>query len=133
MLFVDTGPLLARYHGGDQYHSEAVRLWHKVQRENQICLTNNFVLNETFTLLGRRMGYGFAAERARNIYFSERLTIIRSTHEDEWEAIQLFEKYADQKISFTDCISFVLMRKKKLIDVLSFDQHFERAGFRLWT
>ena len=133
MLFVDTGPLLARYHGGDQYHTQAIRLWDKIQREKLICLTSNLVLNEVFTLLGRRMGHRFAAERARNIYFSERLTIVRSTHEDELEALALFEKYADQKIGFTDCVSFVLMQKKRLTEAFSFDGHFERAGFRLWS
>ncbi len=47
--------------------------------------------------------------------------------------MDLFEKYADQRVSFTDCISFVLMRRHKIRQVFSFDRHFELAGFVVWS
>jgi len=93
----------------------------------------NALGNETFTLLGRRAGNAFAAQRARHLYASDILTILRPTDDDEREAIDLFEKFSDQRVSFTDCISFVLMRKKKINNVFSFDRDFERAGFWLWN
>ena len=36
------------------------------------------------------------------------------------------------KVSFTDCISFVLMRKRQIKRVFAFDRHFMHAGFTLW-
>lgn len=39
-------------------------------------------------------------------------------------------KHADKRYSLTDCISFVLMRRMQLQDALTFDAHFEQAGFR---
>ena len=131
MIFVDTGAFLARYVVRDQYHQEALRLWERIERGGKRCVTSNFVLDETFTLLARRAGYAFAAERARKIFSSEALTILRPVEEDEREALGFFEKYADQEISFTDCVSFVLIQKKKIEEVFSFDGHFEQAGFRL--
>lgn len=89
----------------------------------------NFVLDETFTLLGRRAGYDFAAQRARNIYASEWLTILRSEKNDELRAIDFFEKYSDHRLSFTDCISFALMQRKKIKRVFTFDHHFQIFGF----
>jgi len=86
-------------------------------------------LDETLTLLARRAGYGFAAGRARNLYGSKRLTVLRPTEQDETAAVEAFVKYADQEVSFTDCVSFVLMRKNKLRRAFAFDDHFERAGF----
>lgn len=133
MLFVDTGAFLALYNNRDQYHSTASARWKQVARERLICVTSNFVLNETFTLLARRAGYRFAAARARSLYASETLTIVRPTHEDEISALAFFEKYADQEIGFTDCISFALMHKRRIRDVFSFDHHFARAGFELWS
>ena len=129
MIFIDSGAFLARTIKRDQYHGEAVAFWKRLQSTRERCFTSSFVLSETFTLLGRRAGYEFAAERARNIYASERLTLLRPTREDEVEAVELLEKFADQKVSFTDCVSFVLMRRNKLRRVFSFDAHFERAGF----
>ena len=133
VVFIDSGALLARYHETDQYHEEGMRLWSKLQKERRICITSNFVLNETFTLLARRAGYRFTAERARAVYLSEKLTNLRTTQDDEVEALNFFEKYADQDIGFTDCLSFVLMRKRHVQTVFSFDRHFTLAGFQLWS
>jgi uncharacterized protein len=129
MIFIDTGAFLARHLSKDQYHRRAAEFWNVIRKKNETCATSNFVLDETFTLLGRRAGYGFAAQRARNIYASGSLIILRSDNEDELKAIDFFEKYSDHGLSFTDCVSFVLMRKRKIKKVFTFDHHFQMLGF----
>ena len=52
--------------------------------------------------------------------------------DDEIAALEFFEKYADQKVSFMDCVSFILMRKNKLRRVFTFDHHFALAGFTMF-
>jgi predicted nucleic acid-binding protein len=130
VIFIDTGAFLARYLRNDQYHLRAVTIWQKLALYHDSCITSNFVLDETFTLLGRRAGHGFAVQRAKNIYASQALTISRPDREDEIRALQFFSKYADQHVSFTDCISFVLMKRQKINRIFSFDRHFELAGFQ---
>ena len=83
----------------------------------------------TVTLLGRRTGYAFASARARAILSSATITILRPGKYDEIEAVKVFEKYADQSLSYTDCISFVLMRSHKIKRAFTFDKHFQMAGF----
>ena len=131
MIFIDTGAFLARYLLNDQHHRNAVSVWEKLGSNRDNCITSNFVLDEMFTLLGRRAGHGFAVQRAKNIYASQALTICRPDREDEIKALQFFSKYADQHVSFTDCISFVLMKRGKINRVFSFDRHFELAGFHM--
>jgi predicted nucleic acid-binding protein len=131
VIFIDTGAFLARYLLKDQYHHRAVAVWEKLRSNRENCVTSNFVLDETFTLLGRQAGYGFAVQRAKNIYASQALTICRPDRENEIKALQYFSKYADQHVSFTDCISFVLMKHEKINRVFSFDRHFELAGFHV--
>jgi predicted nucleic acid-binding protein len=131
VIFIDTGAFLARYLLNDQHHRSAVSVWEKLGSNRENCVTSNFVLDETFTLLGRRAGYGFAVQRAKNIYASRSLTIFRPDRVDEIKALQFFSKYADQRVSFTDCISFVLMKREKINRVFSFDRHFEFAGFHV--
>ena len=131
MIYIDTGAFLARYLSHDQYHKQATPFWGQIYNDREFCSTSNFVLDETFTLLGRRSGYAFAAKRAKNIYASKLLTILRPTREDEIKAIEFFEKYAEHRVSFTDCISFVLMNREGIKRVFSFDTHFQRAGFTL--
>ncbi len=130
MIYIDTDPILARHLSKDQYHGQAISFWNSIQKKGEACMTSNFVLDEAFSLLGRRAGYGFAAQRARNIYASQSLTILRPNKNDELKAIDFFEKYSDHRLSFTDCISFVLMQSKKIKRVFTFDHHFQILGFQ---
>jgi predicted nucleic acid-binding protein len=64
VIYVDTGAFLARYLSRDQYHQKAGAFWKKIRKNQESCFTSNFVLDETFTLLGRWAGYDFASEKA---------------------------------------------------------------------
>lgn len=132
MLFIDTGALIARYLKQDQHHDSAIRKWKKIQNSDEKCFTSNFVLDELFTLLARWTDYAFAAEKAHIIYASTTFKILRPDQVIEEQAIELFLKYADQKISFTDCVSFALMKHHKIKRAFSFDRHFVSAGFSLY-
>jgi len=132
MIFIDTGALLAKYLNSDQYHKKASTKWRQIEKSKQKCITSNFVLDETFTLLGRRADYKFAAEKANIIYSSKVVEVVRPEYNDELAAIEIFQKFSDQKISYTDCISFVLMKRTKTKRVFSFDRHFVLAGFKLY-
>jgi hypothetical protein len=131
VIYVDTGAFIARYVRQDNHHRKARRAWSEIERGHVRCFTSNFVLDETFTWLGRRTSYPFAAERARALLHSAALTILRPEAEDEEKAVDLFDKFADQEVSFTDCISFVLMRRNRLERAFTFDRHFARAGFEI--
>lgn len=132
MIFIDTGAFLARFVQRDQYNAPCIQAWDELQRSRVQCVTSNFVLDETFTLLARRTDYAFAAQRARNLLGSRELRILRPSQEEERAALDWFEKFADQRVSFTDCVSFVLLRRNRIDRVFGFDRHFALAGFELW-
>jgi len=132
LIFIDTGAFLARYVKRDAYHKRACQAWRQLESEAPRLLTSSFVLDELFTLLGRRASYSFAAQRGRQLLASRRLEILRPGAENELAALRLFEKFADQQVSFTDCISFVLMSERRIRRAFSFDGHFSLAGFELW-
>jgi uncharacterized protein len=129
VIFIDSGAFLARYIERDQYHDRTTDHWQTLQTDRRRCFTSSFVLDETITLLARRTTYEFAAERARNLYGSQELSILRPDADDEEAALDLFEKYADQSVSFTDCVSFALMDRHNIRAAFSFDHHFRIAGF----
>jgi predicted nucleic acid-binding protein len=129
MLFIDTGAFLARYLANDAHHGRAVSLWKKVS--GQPLFTSNHVLGETLTLLARRAGYAFAAERAEAIYASPALEILYDDNSVDADAIQVLRKYADHSVSFTDCVSFVLMKRHRIRAAFTFDRHFLLAGLEV--
>jgi predicted nucleic acid-binding protein len=132
VIFIDTGAFVARHLGRDQHHAAALAGWQQLARRGWRCLTTSFVLDEAVTLLARRAGARFAADRARAILSSERLTIVRPTADDELVALELLEKFEDKDLSYTDCVSFVTMRARGIRRAFTFDRHFRDAGFALW-
>jgi predicted nucleic acid-binding protein len=129
MIFIDTNAWLGRLHPRDQYHRLASDTWREIALHEEPCSTSSLVLSELLTLLGRRVGHRSAAQRAREIYRSDAMAILRPTEDDEMKALAYFEKFADQGVSFADCVSFALMRRHRIKRVFTFDRHFALAGF----
>ncbi|SMP79536.1 hypothetical protein SAMN06295888_13215 [Desulfonatronum zhilinae] len=129
MIFIDTGAFLAKFLSKDQYHSIALDYWELLENQKIKLFTSNFILNELVTLMGIRAGYQFAAQRLNSIYNSVSISIWRPEKGDELQALDWYTKYSDQKVSFTDCLSFTMMSKAQIQKVFSFDRHFDLAGF----
>ncbi|MBF0290503.1 MAG: PIN domain-containing protein [SAR324 cluster bacterium] len=127
-VFIDTGPFLAHFNPSDQYHQQSLKTWMWIEQQELVTITTNHVLDELATLLARRTAYSFAAVKMREIYRSS-IMIERSHQEDEEEALRFFEKYSDQKVSFTDCISFAILERLNIRTCFTFDRHFTDAGF----
>ena len=128
MIFVDTGAFLALYIKRDQYHRQASKVFPSVPRPFS---TSNHVVDELGTLLGRIAGYRYAADRIEDLYASPSIDVLPSTRHDEIEAIRWMRKYADKEVSFTDCISFAVMRRVGIRAAFTFDRHFRDAGFQI--
>jgi uncharacterized protein len=131
VIFIDTGAFYARSVQSDAHHKRARTLWPKLRHER--LFTSSLVICETAELLLRRTSPAFAVRIVGQILATPELVILRPTVADEFAALALMAKYADQPIGFADCVSFLLMKQNKLRQVFSFDQHFQIAGFSLWA
>jgi predicted nucleic acid-binding protein len=131
-LFIDTGAFLARELTHDQHYDAAAEAWHALADSNDRLFSSEHVLDEAITLLARRESYAFAAECGTTYLQSKAIEWLRPTADDYGKAVKLMRKYADQSVSFTDCISFVLMRRESITRVFGFDRHFQAAQFKLW-
>ena len=79
----------------------------------------------------RQAGFIEAANRVADLYTSPSIDILFSTLEDEMDAVSLMKKFADKQIGFTDCVSFAIMRRQRILTAFTFDRHFRHAGFRV--
>jgi uncharacterized protein len=131
MVFVDTSAFFAWYVQRDSRHRIAHGFWQEMERRSTPLVTTNHVAEETLTLLARKVSYSFAAVIAERFYEPNPVEIIFANQEDEYEAVRYFRKFADQKISFTDCISFAIMKRNHIFTAFTFDRHFVDAGFEL--
>ncbi len=129
-LFIDTGAYFALFYKRDQHHNNSVNIWRRIEKEKIPLITTNHVIDELATLLARHTSYEFSGNKLNEIYSSD-IRIERPSENDELRALRFFLKYADQCISFTDCLSFVVMKNHKIGRVFTFDRHFDYAGFEV--
>lgn len=134
MIFVDSGAFIAREIAKDAHHAVATAAWDQLEERPIPLFTSTLVVSEVLTYLRRHTKGKVAEGLAEAILTSEVLTILRPTAEDEMEALSIFRKYRDQPtVSWTDCLSFSLMKRRRIRRAFSFDaDFFERAGFERW-
>jgi uncharacterized protein len=132
MMFIDTSAFVARYLAHDQYHEAARNFWAELTDSETPLVTSSHIISEALTLLGRRSSYRYAAERARSLFASTHVQILRASEGSEIDAVFWFERMAGHRVSFTDCISFALMQRLGIRQAFTFDEHFVHAGFEIY-
>ena len=99
---------------------------------NAHLITTNYIVDETLTLLRVRKNLEISLQfRDMLLEMSHALKLIRITSQDESKAWEWFPK-PWSKLSFTDCTSFAVIRRLDLVTVATFDDHFARAGFKIF-
>ncbi len=92
-------------------------------------MTTDYVLDETATLLKVR-GHAHLLSAFFDIVFASQACRLEWTDAEQFINTRiLFLKHIDHDWSFTDCVSFRVMKKLRLSEALTKDEHFEEAGF----
>lgn len=130
-VFVDSSFFKALVDKPDDFNKEANKIWAKLEKEKVMLVTSNYILDETFTLIRTRCGLKTVNAFRENLAASSKvLKFVRITVADEAKAWNWFLNDWS-KLSFTDCVSFAVMKRFKLSRIATFDQHFKKAGFRI--
>lgn len=131
MVFVDTSFFKGLLDTADDFHQRAKSNWQKLKEEDAAIITSNYVLDESFTLIRIRCGLKIVDQFRDDIVKSSHvIKIMRVTVADEANAWKWFLKDWS-KLSFSDCVSFALMKRLDITRVATFDEHFKKAGFAI--
>ena len=126
LLFVDTSAWFALVNRRDPDHQAARETLESFRGR---LVTSNFIFDETVTLCRYRLGRETAVRVGEGLLGGDLADLARATVKDEVAAWNLFRQRADKSYSFTDCISFVMMRRLGLEQAAAFDDGFRREGF----
>lgn len=129
--FVDTSAFYALEDADDRHHQEAHSIQDRFRFERPMLFTTHHVLDECVTLIGARLEPRHAVRFADRLLTSRVVRIIRTDEQTEQAALHVYERLADPRLSFTDCVSFTVMRALGITTAFAFDRHFQRAGFEL--
>ncbi len=128
-LFVDTAAWVAIFDRTDADHQAALRFWESCKGTRVAFITSDYVLDESYTNLRLHAGLPMAMALHDLVEKSKIITVAevdKNVRQDAWE---IFVRYEDKEWSFTDCTSFVLMRRQAITDALTFDHHFRQMGY----
>lgn len=131
-VLVDTSALLALSRRQDQYHGRAVALAERHLATGGRYVGTTLILGE----LHSHLLYLRGTARARAALIS---LLDDPIHEWVDVAAELLRdgvtnwlaRYADQRFSLVDAVSFEVMRREKITHAFAFDRHFEVAGYEL--
>lgn len=127
-VFMDTSGFLALWDAADEHHDRAVRLQSELSRKKSRFLTTDYIVDETTTLLLVRHSHAAATDFLTTTLESKFLRVEWIDSERFHAAAEIFRRHDDKGWSFTDCVSFALMRELKMQDSLTTDHHFRQAG-----
>ena len=126
MIFVDTSFLLAVLNARDSLHSRA-QAWAEMITEP--LLITEYVIWELVN------GLSMPADRPK---VHSAVQEVQTAPEWEWipaspslfeSGMSLHRERGDKAWSLTDCISFLVMQQRHVGRALTYDHHFEQAGY----
>ncbi len=138
-IFIDAGIFIAYVNKRDEHNISATRLIEDIMKNKYgAAFTSDMVFDETVTFILYKTGDISKAISARDFIlgneeksiprFIDLVFVDRDTLEKSWN---IFVKYADRKLSFTDCSTIELMRLRGTEHLASFDGGFDGVVQRI--
>lgn len=130
-IFVDTSALAALSNIDEQDHEKVYNFFHKEYDPSLMSLvTTDYVLDEllTFMRCRKKQDLDRVLKFIRSLFVSE-IELLGIGKDLFKDALTLMATFDDQYFSCTDCVSFMVMKDMKIMDVIATDKHFTIAGF----
>lgn len=130
-VFVDASAFYALLNKNDILHDEAVLISGILSKNNELLVTSNYTLAETYTVLRSKMGFSIALKFASEI----KKNLIKVVWVNEIihnRGLEIFlEKKEPKDLSFFDCVDFAVIESASIEKAFSFDRHFKILGIPL--
>lgn len=129
LVFLDTSALIALLNPRDQYHPVLHRYLEE-QKDPLAGVTTNLVLAELLTFFSRHGTLKEVLQFQSKISRDAHVKVVWIDQNFHESACRILEKFSDQRLSFTDAVSFAIMKREGITQALAFDDDFTRAGFQ---
>src|SRR5579885_1085655 len=128
-VFADSSYWIALLNSHDELHQKAMVLARRFA-PNQI-VTSEMVLVEILNAFANSGEYlrGKAAQTVDALRMNQQVTIVAQTAEQFENALLRYNNAEDKNWSVTDCASFDIMEQSSIAAALTYDRHFEQAGY----
>jgi uncharacterized protein len=129
-VFADAVYWVALLNVNDSLHERAARI--STSLRNTRMITSDSVLTELLNDFANRGAEKrmVASSLVEMLLDGREVTVERQTPESFGAALELYRIRPDKSWSITDCASFLIMKRYGIEHALTYDHHFEQAGFK---
>ena len=129
-IFADTSAFLALLNAGDPKHTAATDTWIRLVERDEYVITSSYTLIETITLLHSRQGTAIVEQ-----FLSDIMPLVEVVWADvpmHTAAITAMLAHPGRSgPSLVDCMSFEVIRQRRIEDAFAYDPHFAGRGFKV--
>jgi len=128
-IFLDSAYLIALAQPTDLFHEKATELAETIQANRIGVTTVGAVLLEVANSLSRLRYRSVAVQLIDSIQRAPGIRVFSLSDETVQQGWKMFRERTDKEWSWVDCISFIVMQHRGLMQALTTDEHFEQAGY----
>lgn len=129
-VFLDTSGWFAALSPKEALHGPALNAYRGWIEAGVPLVTTNLVVAEMQVLLSRFRGGGEGLRFLGSLYQDAAHDVVFVDRDLERAAVDRWlRRFADQRLSLTDAVSFEVMRLRRIRTALALDEHFRMAGF----
>ncbi len=129
-VFLDTSFAIALAASTDQNYDRSVDLTHQLEKSNIRLVTTQAVLLEIGNALSKQRYRVAAVQLLESLISDPNVEIVPMSNDLYMAAFNLFRHRSDKEWGLIDCISFVVMQERGILEALTADDRFNQAGFR---
>lgn len=126
-VFVDTSALVALLVDKEQSHSKVARKYKDYRQARTALVTSYYILDELFTrLLYYKVDVRKYIQKLKDSIAVNEITVLQIDETLFNKSVDIFLKFSDNKISFTDATSFCLYKDFSLDEIFTLDDDFKK-------
>ena len=131
-VFIDTSAFVALFVEKEGFHQEASRKYRVYREERAIFFTSNFILDELFTrmLFYKEVNIKELIKGLKRSIALNELTVLQIDETLFEKALDIFQKFSEHKISFTDATTYCLYKDFALDEIFTLDNDFKKMRLK---
>jgi predicted nucleic acid-binding protein len=130
-VFLDTSYAVALSAPADENHKRAAELADELEASDTQFVTTRAILLEIGNALSKLRHRPAAIRLLLALENDPKVEIVSSSEDLYKRAFEIYRERVDKEWGLIDCMSFVVMNDHGLTTVLTADNHFRQAGFRV--